>query len=51
MIEMTKQRMARMALAVKPQRGPMLKWGTKSGSMLGSPVDEKWDSFTSIEVY
>jgi hypothetical protein len=51
MIEMTKHRIARMALAVKPQRGPMLRWGMKSGSILEPPDGEKVYSFTSIEVY
>jgi len=30
-----------MALAVKPQRGPMLRWGIKSGSILEHPAGEK----------
>jgi hypothetical protein len=51
MIEMTKHRIARMALAVNPQRGPMLKWGMKLGSILASPGGGKGYSFTSIEVY
>jgi hypothetical protein len=48
---MTKQRIARMALAVNPQRGPMLEWGIKSGSMFESPADRKEISFTPTEVY
>jgi hypothetical protein len=45
MTEMTKHRIARMAFAVRPQRGPMAKWGTTSGSMLGSPVAERMIDF------
>jgi hypothetical protein len=51
MIETTKQRMARRAFAVNPQRGPMLKWGIKSGSMSEFPVGGNGYSFTSVEVY
>jgi hypothetical protein len=51
MIEMAKHRIARRALAVNPQRGPMLKWGMKSGSMPESPGRKKYYPFISIEVY
>jgi hypothetical protein len=51
MIEMTKHRTARIALAVNPQRGPVLKWEMKSGSMLASPGGGRGYSFTLIEVY